>query len=215
MKNIGWYLASGGIGALIGSALTLFFIKKRDKEIIQDKIDEAKIEKLKYERLVKKYGVLLEDETVSEKDVSTLEKGNEVIGTIGTIEDSENIIVPVKHMVDYSSIYAKEPETGVHNTPIDIYKTPYVIGPEESKASPPGDIWGYDYIEFTYYSDDILADDRDEKIEESKIADILGTDWKNRFGEVDENIVYVRNDRLKCDYEIVKDNRTYKEVVGE
>ena len=65
----------------------------------------------------------------------------------------------------------------------------------------------------TYYADGVLADDKDDPVEHP--IDILGEDWKNRFGEVEADMVYVRNDNMECDYEITKDSRPYSEVVGE
>ena len=83
---------------------------------------------------------------------------------------------------------------------------PYLISPEEF-----GDQPGYDYREWTYYSDFVLTDDDDMIIgdPESIIGDAL-----NHFGEYDDNSVFVRNENTKCDYEIIKYNRTFSEVNG-
>lgn len=201
MKNIGGYLLAGGIGAMIGSGLTLLFIRKKVQETIQSKVDEAKIEKLKYERLVAKYGVLTEMITVSEKDVVKKPEFE---------EDPSSIVVPVEKNNDYTSYFEKKEEPSV-----TYNGGPYVIGEAENKSSPVGSIWGYDYAHLTYYADKVLADEWDKKMDKQTIIDVLGEDWKNRFGEVDANIVYVRNDELKCDYEIALDDRTYSEVAGE
>ena len=45
--------------------------------------------------------------------------------------------------------------------------------------------------------------------------DIIGTEYKEHFGEYANDTVFVRNDRLKCDYEISKDNRNFEDVVAE
>lgn len=74
----------------------------------------------------------------------------------------------------------------------------YVIAPEEL-----GEEMDYDTIEFTYYADGVLTDENDEVLE--NWATILPEDFADHFGEYEEDSVYVRNDRLKCDYVILRD----------
>ena len=52
-----------------------------------------------------------------------------------------------------------------------------------------------------YYEDGVLADDWDEPIED--IDKVVGKDSLTHFGEYEDDSVYVRNDRLKCEYEIL------------
>lgn len=89
---------------------------------------------------------------------------------------------------------------------IDANK-PYVISPEEFS-----DIWEYDTISLTYYADNVLTDDEDEVMED--IEGTVGADSLERFGEYEDDAVYVRNDRLKCYYEILKDLRNYSDVIS-
>lgn len=92
-----------------------------------------------------------------------------------------------------------------------VYETrPRVISPEEF-----GDQDGYDQISLTYYSDKTLTDDRDRAMDENEIDDTVGKENLNRFGEYEPDSVFVRNDRLKADYEILLDARTYAEVLQE
>ena len=42
---------------------------------------------------------------------------------------------------------------------------------------------------------------------------IVGFESLGHFGEYDDDAVYVRNDRLKCDYEILRDPRRYEEAL--
>ena len=39
--------------------------------------------------------------------------------------------------------------------------------------------------------------------------DVVGMESLTHFGEYEDDSVFVRNDRLKCDYEILMDERTY------
>lgn len=66
----------------------------------------------------------------------------------------------------------------------------------------------------TYYAgDDTLCDEHDRPLEDTD--KIVGDDHLVRFGSgsKDKNIVYVRNERLEIDYEIVRVDGTYLEMV--
>lgn len=74
----------------------------------------------------------------------------------------------------------------------------------------------YDTASLTYYElDDTLVDEKDKPVE--GIDKVVGDDNLVRFGHgsKDKNIVFVRNDRLETDYEIVKSTGSYlEEVLG-
>lgn len=70
---------------------------------------------------------------------------------------------------------------------------------------------GYERISLTYYADGVLADEDNEPVDD--IEEIVG-DGLEHFGEYEEDSVFVRNDAKKCDYEILRDLRTFAEVVA-
>ena len=84
---------------------------------------------------------------------------------------------------------------------------PTVISPDEF-----GEIDEYEQISLTYYIDGSLADDNDELIED--VDGTIDFESLNHFGEYEDDSVFVRNDRLKCDYEILLDQRNYSDVVN-
>ena len=43
----------------------------------------------------------------------------------------------------------------------------------------------------------------------------IGLDSLNHFGEYEEDVLYVRNERLRTDYEVLMDPRTYPQVLEE
>lgn len=83
---------------------------------------------------------------------------------------------------------------------------PYVISPDEF-----GEFEDYERISLSYYADQILADEDDEKVED--VDNVVGLESLAHFGEYEDDSVFVRNDRLKCDYEILLDQRTYSDVI--
>ena len=44
--------------------------------------------------------------------------------------------------------------------------------------------------------------------------EIVGLDSLTHFGEYEDDSVFVRNDVMKCDYEILLDHRNYKDVAS-
>lgn len=87
----------------------------------------------------------------------------------------------------------------------EMVDRPYVISPEEV-----GDC-DYEMIALTYSDDGILLDDLDEIVDDVDVT--VGVESLNHFGEYEEDSVYVRNDRLRVDYEILRDDRTHNEIV--
>lgn len=87
---------------------------------------------------------------------------------------------------------------------------PRVISPDEF-----GDQDGYDEISLSYYSDGTVTDDNDRAMSEDEIEETIGKDSLSHFGEYEDDSVFVRNDRLKADYEILLDPRSYADVLKE
>lgn len=82
---------------------------------------------------------------------------------------------------------------------------PTVIPPDQF-----GELADYDTVSLTYYADGVLTDEADEPIED--VDDIIGIDSLNHFGEFEDDSVFVRNDAMKTDYEILRDSRMYSDV---
>lgn len=87
----------------------------------------------------------------------------------------------------------------------DVEK-PYVITPEEF-----GEFDDYNQISLIFYADKVLADENNEIVDE--VERIIGFESLNHFGEYEDDSVFVRNDRLKCDYEILLDQRNYNDII--
>ena len=85
----------------------------------------------------------------------------------------------------------------------DDMEKPYVISPDEY-----GETDDYDLYSYTYYADKVLADENNEPIED--VDQRIGLESLNHFGEYGDDSVYVRNDKLKADYEILLDDEKYE-----
>ena len=83
---------------------------------------------------------------------------------------------------------------------------PHIITPEEF-----GENEEYDTISLTLYSDGILADDADKPIDD--VDEVIGKGSLEHFGEYEDDSIFVRNDKLKCDYEVLIDERRYAQIL--
>ena len=81
---------------------------------------------------------------------------------------------------------------------------PYVIAPEEFGEC------DYATISLTYYADGIVANEKNKPIR--NVDELIGEESLDHFGEYEEDSVFVRNDKLRIDYEILKDYRAYSEI---
>lgn len=82
---------------------------------------------------------------------------------------------------------------------------PHIIPPEEY-----GEKDEYETESLTYYADGVLTDDQDNPIED--VDNVVGYGFESHFGEYEDDSVFVRNDRLKIDYEILADQRNYSDI---
>lgn len=72
----------------------------------------------------------------------------------------------------------------------------------------------YDKITLTYYEgDNVLADERDGTVPAP--TDVVGFQALKSFGREpkDPNVVYVRNNKVSCDFEILRSEGSYLEIV--
>ena len=117
-------------------------------------------------------------------------------GDTGTGDDEEEDIYA--DMVDMSG-----PSEG-------LAESPYVISQESFISDEPY----FDKTTLNYYDDDIL----EEEITESIIEDIdavVGRESLTKFGEYEDDVVFVRNERLRTDYEIIHQHRKFAEFPSE
>lgn len=179
------------VGAAVGSIVTWRYIEKKYEQIAQEEIDSVK-------------------EVFAKRELDSTENNDVVREKAFNAKEKPNIVEYAAKLreqgyTNYTDIESETNEEGVNEESMDI-DMPYVIPPEEF-----GEFDDYEKIGLTYYSDQILTDEDDELVED--IEDTVGFDSLNHFGEYEDDSVFVRNDRLKCDYEILLDQRNYSDVI--
>lgn len=202
MKNSLSKVVIFAVGAAIGSAVTWKFVKTKYERIAQEEIDSYK------EYCGKKFEPKefepREFETVGDAIVAGIADGSSRPQPSAIKPDLREYAARIQEQgyTDYSNNSKSEGNT---EEMTDVEK-PYVIEPNEYGEC------GYETVELTYYSDGVLADDMDNVVDD--VDDIVGLDSLTQFGEYEDDSVHVRNDRLKCDYEILLDHRKYSDVTN-
>ena len=195
MKDILINISMFAAGAAIGSVVTWKIVKTKYEQIAQEEIDSVK-----QVYSTKHYGeALVEGLEAGLKNVEPIESIEEETAAIK--EECETIIEKMGY-VSYSSV-SKEDTT--EEGGLDPVDKPYVISPEEF------DEIGYTTISLIYFEDKVLTDDMFEIVDDIEYT--VGRDSLNHFGEYEDDSVHVRNDALKCDYEILRDQRRFADLL--
>lgn len=180
------------IGVAIGATVAWVMVKKKYEQLAMEEIDSVKT-------------VFSKREVSTTAEIDVREKADQAKEKPNVVEYAAKL--HKEGYTNYSDIFNDEMKKGVDEM-IGFSESdrPYVIAPDIF-----GELDGYEKISLTYYSDQILADDSDEIVD--NVEDVVGFDSLSHFGDYEDDSVFVRNDRLKCDYEILLDQRSYSDIV--
>ena len=208
-------------GAAIGSAVTWKLVKTKYEQIAQAEIESVKEVYSAASRKAEEKEVPANN-IVIDLDIPD-EQGNKCAGAHLHYIPEEKIEKPkmsnekpdIKeyakllknegYSIDYSGKSKKSSEEPVKEYPED---RPYSIKPEDY-----GEFTDYEEIELLYYADGYLADDMDCLVDD--IDGTVGFDFADYIGEYEDDVAYIRNDKLKCDYCIDISLKKYKDVISD
>lgn len=181
-------------GAAAGATATWLLLKKKYEKIADEEINEMY---MYYQDKLDELDDLDEDE---------MEPDKEELDEIAR-QHAEAIIEKAGYStgpISATQVVPKEEEPEV----MEDRERPYVITPEEFD-----EFDDYNTISLTYFADEVLTDDQKNIID--NIDEIIGLDSLSHFGEYEDDSVFVRNDKLKTDYEILLDTKTFEEINAE
>lgn len=174
-------------GVAIGSAVTWKIAKDKYEKIVQEEIESIR----------EAFDI---ESDASEEDVE--EEPRQI--NWDELEDLEDEFEEeLDEYADLTNLYSSE-KGGAEK--VEANK-PHVIEPMEFD-----EIDGYGTLSLTYYSDGILEDEQSKII--TDVSDLIGDEALDTFGLYEDDSVFVRNDKLRIDIEILKDYRTYEEATG-
>lgn len=175
-------------GAAIGSAATWYYTKDKYARIAQEEIDSVK----------EKFS------SMKKKENPEKPKAEEPEESMSVADYAKQLSKKGYTMYSNADILDEEEEK------VEVTEIPFVIPPEEFGNL---ETEGYSKICLTYYSDGVLTDEDDEIVED--VDAWVGKDSLDHFGEYDDDVVYVRNHRLKVDYEIILSQLSYEDILEE
>lgn len=193
-KNILSNIIMFAAGAAVGSAVTWKLMQVKCEQKIQDEVDAIR------ELYSEDEEDNLDDEDDSEDE--SRRKYKKIVESSGYdgSEDDYYFDEDDDEDEDEDEEYDEE-EDG------DVFIEPYVISPEEYDEN------GYDTTTLILYEDGVLENsETGEIIDEENIDELIGMHSLETFGKYEEDSVFVRNENLKTDFEILKDVRRYSEV---
>ena len=188
--NIFGYILAFSAGGAIGVTVARKLLEEKYERIAQEKIKSIK-EAYTVKRPV-------EDEVEEEpkaEESNELEEHETIVRDYTSNDPSQ----PVQQYTDYTMV----------TKPVEFVDDdePYVIEPMQA-----GDD-DYELMTYTLYGDGVLADEMNLPVED--IIGTVGADYASHFNddECNDDTVYIRNDRLKTDFEILREGRTYAELM--
>lgn len=194
------------LGAAAGSLATWKLIEKKYKDIAQEEIDSVKDTFSKMKK--NEYPDKLEDYPDFEEFDDSYDSDDEEPKSEQKIDrnNKPDIVEYAKILsetgyTNYAERQDKKEKKGVE--PVEDER-PYVISPDEF-----GEKDGYENVTLTYYADGVLTDYFDNVI--SNIDEVVGFDSLDHFGEYEDDAVFVRNEKMETDYEILRDLRDFNE----
>ena len=201
-------IISFAAGAAIGSVATFMSIKNKYEQIAKEEIEEVREVYMNAIRKTEEVDDEHEDSApVNEAPkVAELKSYNDVVkesgyinyGNITEAEVEEMVKEKTKEIVEECNDILKKTEDKVNNKP-------YVISPDEF-----GD--EYNVVTLVCYNDKVVTTyDTGEVLTDEEVEKLVGLDSLSRFGEYEEDSVFVRNDSIKVDYEILRDEENYSD----
>lgn len=196
-------------GAAIGSGVTWYVMKTKYERILQEEIDSVK------ETWAHMNRAESHDETEDIEDIDdTVEDDSEEYAEEDDFDESA--------MIDYSQIASRYKTSGKTvevtdetdndgegegDTDFPYINGPYVIEPSDFADGN----FDHECHCLTYYDDGVLANDWWETLD---IEETIGQEALEHFGDYVDDIVHVRNERLKADYEVSRDPRRYADLIA-
>ena len=123
----------------------------------------------------------------------------------GDTESAEEPVTIVADIISRNAYASNDVVTEPFGKEVEGVHRPYVISPDEFSEYD-----DYETQSLDYYADGVLSDNMGNVVED--IDSMVGRDSLTHFGEYEDDAVHVRNDALKCDFEILRDLRNYSDV---
>lgn len=183
------------VGAAVGAGVTAYFMRSWCDQRIKEEVQSVK-DKWS-ERAIKPEGNHSDEPIVETEDNTVITEHVDYYATAEEINKMTDLVETER----YKARKEAEREARANAKPYLISEIEYSNG-------------DYEPIDLTYYADNVLVtDDNMEPVE-----DVEGTVGFNALahlmkGGPEDDIIYVRNDRLRVDYAVMRDDRQFSSIL--
>jgi len=203
------------LGVAAGATIGILATKNK----FEQKADAEILAAHKYAAKYFPVGKTKEELEAEKNEEPVPENSSPVDNTVKLTNTEEKEPSPKK--IDYSKMYKPDDGeqvkkiVGTSSTTVDGLeksreerkKRIYLISPQSFRESM------YECKSLLYYSDGILADDDNNVIHTP--SEVIGDEALDAFGRYEDDCVYVRDDNIQIDYEIIKDTRKFEDVLAQ
>jgi hypothetical protein len=220
-REFGFFFAGIGVGVAAGFAAGYYIAEHRLKtkysKLANDEI--SKIREHYYKKTVAAQPKPPVDQVVVERtERAFTEKEQEAIDEANRLypsdEEAVEETVEVEETSQVTNVFKQTEPDDEWDYAVEVKMrkkdTPYIIHVDEYSQNEPG----HDQVSYTYYEvDDVLANSRNLTIDDMDETIGLGNlgKWGHGSGNVD--IVYIRNEEMGIDFEIVRDRGSFEDTI--
>lgn len=193
MKKEFTYFVIFAIGAAVGSVASMKYFKTKYERIADEEIESVK----------KSITQLIKNSDILNKKTDSNPKNNSNGASDNT--KGKETLNKVVNKLDYTS-FSKSVSQEEAKDDKPEGDLPYIIPPEQVGED------DYECNTYTLYSDGVLTDELNDVVEEEDLAYLIGS--RDVFKHIDDygnGAVYVRNDFLGTDFEIIRCLEAYNE----
>lgn len=213
------------VGAAVGAFAAQQYFKKKYERIAQEEIDSVKeaftkkdettikpinidsvkekAEKAKEKPNVMEYAKMLKETKYVDYSTPPKEVEKNVVAEPETDEDDDDVFEKNEDFPEFDNVEEDEDDQVEADAP--EHDKPFVISPDDF-----GMMAGYETSSLLYFKDKVLTDYDCRPVDDAD--EMIGLESLTHFGEYEADSVFVRNDSLKCDFEILLDERKYSDI---
>jgi hypothetical protein len=216
-REVGFFVAGAGIGIALGFAVGFRIAEKRVKTKY-NKIAVDEISRMREHYIQKTVAaqpkppvdqiIIVEERNENGFTEAEQQAIDEVNAKYPPDEEEETIVVEEATQVNV--FQADEEWNYKYEIAHRTKHTPYIIHLDEFKENAPE----HDQTTYTYYEmDDVLSDSRDTTVNDIDGVIGLGNLGRWGHGSEDPEVVYIRNERLQLDVEVVRDRGSFSDTI--
>lgn len=228
------------VGAALGGSIGWFVTKKKFEKTMDERIEQEVLETRRYRQNYAREGGF---ETKAEKDIPKTNPIADYVNAIDESDEieeagraavesytdlmnrrKEDLLRPEREKYDRSEASRIQYNTYSKPQPDSEEKEVDEVLLTQNDDDPRSDIYvinadqfaheryGFDKVTLYWWELERILSEEDMAILD--VPDILGTNWESHIGEEEKDIVYVRNEPLETDYEVVVQHASFYAMRG-